>query len=155
MRRHSSSIAATVRRFNYYDRRCKRAHGGICSATSLPSLPVFDRSFQSDYGKRAQGRFEKEAVGLVVLRSGWRSTAVGVGRGCLIALITYGLRTSFGPHALRLADRAPPRNQRWGLGAGALVGLFNIAVSYGPWVLWLSTVPLTRSGPVTSGPYSG
>jgi transposase len=24
MRRHSSSIAATVRRFNYYDRRCKR-----------------------------------------------------------------------------------------------------------------------------------
>jgi hypothetical protein len=26
MRRHSSSIAATVRRFNYYDRRCKLGH---------------------------------------------------------------------------------------------------------------------------------
>src|ERR671918_2000955 len=44
-------------------------------------------------------------MSLVAGKSGWwRSTAFVVGCGCLIALITYGLRTSFGLFATPIAE---------------------------------------------------
>ena len=81
-------------------------------------------------------------MGLVVGRSRWwRSTAFVVGCGCLIALITYGLRTSFGlfagpisegrgwsPEVFALAIAV--QNLVWGLGqpfAGAVADRYGSA----------------------------
>jgi MFS family permease len=81
-------------------------------------------------------------MGLVVKRSGWwRSTAFVVGCGCLIALITYGLRTSFGlfatpinegrgwsPEVFALAIAI--QNLVWGIGqpfAGAVADRYGSA----------------------------
>jgi len=79
---------------------------------------------------------------LVVRRSGWwKSTAFVVGCGCLIALITYGLRTSFGLFATPIAEGrgwSPEvfalaiaiQNIVWGLGqpfAGAVADRYGSA----------------------------
>ena len=81
-------------------------------------------------------------MGLVTWRSGWwKSTAFVVGCGCLIALITYGLRTSFGlfatpinegrgwsPEVFALAIAI--QNLVWGIGqpfAGAVADRYGSA----------------------------
>src|ERR671915_2059350 len=81
-------------------------------------------------------------MSLVAGKSGWwRSTAFVVGCGCLIALITYGLRTSFGlfagpisegrgwsPEVFALAIAI--QNIVWGLGqpfAGAVADRYGSA----------------------------
>ncbi len=79
---------------------------------------------------------------MVVRRSGWwKSTAFVVGCGCLIALITYGLRTSFGLFATPIAEGrgwSPEvfalaiaiQNIVWGLGqpfAGAVADRYGSA----------------------------
>ncbi|HEX7170060.1 MAG TPA: MFS transporter [Rubrobacter sp.] len=72
---------------------------------------------------------------------GWRSTAFVVGCGCLIALITYGLRTSFGLFAAPISegrDWSPEvfalaiaiQNLVWGIGqpfAGAVADRYGSA----------------------------
>ena len=79
---------------------------------------------------------------MAVWRSGWwRSTAFVVGCGCLIALITYGLRTSFGLFAAPISvgrDWSPEvfalaiaiQNLVWGMGqpfAGAVADRYGSA----------------------------
>ena len=79
---------------------------------------------------------------MVVLRSGWwKSTAFVVGCGCLIALVTYGLRTSFGLFAAPIGEGrgwSPEvfalaiaiQNLVWGMGqpfAGAIADRYGSA----------------------------
>src|SRR5918998_2761745 len=81
-------------------------------------------------------------MSLVAGKSGWwRSTAFVVGCGCLIALITYGLRTSFGLFATPISEGrgwSPEvfalaiaiQNIVWGLGqpfAGAVADRYGSA----------------------------
>src|ERR687893_828334 len=81
-------------------------------------------------------------MSLVAGKSGWwRSTAFVVGCGCLIALITYGLRTSFGLFATPIAEGrnwSPEvfalaiaiQNIVWGIGqpfAGAIADRYGSA----------------------------
>src|ERR671915_1619745 len=81
-------------------------------------------------------------MSLVAGKSGWwRSTAFVVGCGCLIALITYGLRTSFGLFAAPISEGrgwSPEvfalaiaiQNIVWGIGqpfAGAIADRYGSA----------------------------
>src|ERR671921_2814298 len=84
----------------------------------------------------------KGGVGLEVGRSGWwKSTVFIVGCGCLIAMITYGLRTSFGLFATPIGEGrgwSPEvfalaiaiQNLVWGIGqpfAGAVADRYGSA----------------------------
>jgi MFS family permease len=110
---------------------------------------------------------------LAVWRSGWwRSTAFIVGCGCLIALITYGLRTSFGLFAAPISegrDWSPEvfalaiaiQNLVWGMGqpfAGAVADRYGSArvlaaggVVYAVGVVLMAASPTPLAFNLTAG----
>jgi MFS family permease len=112
-------------------------------------------------------------VGLVVGRSGWwKSTVFIVGCGCLIALITYGLRTSFGLFATPIGEGrgwSPEvfalaiaiQNLVWGIGqpfAGAVADRYGSArvlalggVVYAAGVALMAVSPTPLSFTFTGG----
>src|ERR671921_3006629 len=104
----------------------------------------------------------KGGVGLEVGRTGWwRSTVFVVGCGCLIALITYGLRTSFGLFAAPIGEGrgwSPEvfalaiaiQNLVWGIGqpfAGAVADRYGAAriLAFGGVVYGAGVAPIAVS----------
>ena len=111
-------------------------------------------------------------MGLEVGRSWWKSTVFIVGCGCLIAMITYGLRTSFGLFATPIGEGrgwSPEvfalaiaiQNLVWGIGqpfAGAVADRYGSArvlavggVAYGAGVALMAVSPTPLAFGLTGG----